>query len=321
MAAPRSEIPIVVLSEESPTSPVAGATAYVKTRATSELVTVFSDSGATNTAIAQPLTTNSSGMLTGWLPRGAYKVEITVSGKTPYVENLDIAPGSDGAVEASWIASEAVTGAKIAAAIKDAAAGTASLRTLGTGAAQAAAGNDARLSDERTPKATSVTTAKIVDANVTTPKIADANVTEPKIADGAVTSRKVKPTIEEKQLAADFVVPTGGVFELVPNFKVEYKPAVASTIKVLWNLWGQGSTAGSLIEFRIFKNGVQVVENNLITNTSEGGTNQMLNYARLFSAPAGETTIIELRTRGSGSGGTLQKRGGYTNMIAELYAA
>lgn len=38
-----------------------------------------------------------------------------------------------------------ITGAMIAAAIKDAAAGTASLRTLGTGAAQACAGNDSRL--------------------------------------------------------------------------------------------------------------------------------------------------------------------------------
>lgn len=38
-----------------------------------------------------------------------------------------------------------ITGAMIASAIKDAAAGTASLRTLGTGATQACAGNDSRL--------------------------------------------------------------------------------------------------------------------------------------------------------------------------------
>ena len=38
-----------------------------------------------------------------------------------------------------------ITGDMVAAAIKDAAAGTASLRTLGTGAAQACAGNDSRL--------------------------------------------------------------------------------------------------------------------------------------------------------------------------------
>lgn len=46
----------------------------------------------------------------------------------------------------------------------DAAAGTASLRSLGTGATQAAAGNDARLSDTRTPTDGSVTNAKVDSA-------------------------------------------------------------------------------------------------------------------------------------------------------------
>lgn len=51
------------------------------------------------------------------------------------------------------LAAGAVNSTEINAAIKDAAAATASLRTLGTGATQAAAGNDARLSDARTPLA------------------------------------------------------------------------------------------------------------------------------------------------------------------------
>jgi hypothetical protein len=46
-----------------------------------------------------------------------------------------------------------ITDAQVAAANKDGAAATPSLRTLGTGAAQAAAGDDARLSDARTPTA------------------------------------------------------------------------------------------------------------------------------------------------------------------------
>jgi hypothetical protein len=49
------------------------------------------------------------------------------------------------------IANGAVTDTQVAAANKDGAAGTASMRTLGTGASQACAGNDARLSDARTP--------------------------------------------------------------------------------------------------------------------------------------------------------------------------
>ena len=52
-----------------------------------------------------------------------------------------------------------ITGNEVAAAIKDPAAGTAGLRTLGTGAAQACAGNDGRLSDTRVPAASQAGTA------------------------------------------------------------------------------------------------------------------------------------------------------------------
>jgi hypothetical protein len=55
------------------------------------------------------------------------------------------------AVTEAEIANTTITHGKVAAANKDGAAGTPSMRTLGTGALQACAGNDARLSDSRTP--------------------------------------------------------------------------------------------------------------------------------------------------------------------------
>lgn len=58
-----------------------------------------------------------------------------------------------GSYPSPTIAALAVTDAKVAAANKDGLAGTASMRTLGTGAQQACAGNDSRLSDARTPTA------------------------------------------------------------------------------------------------------------------------------------------------------------------------
>lgn len=64
-----------------------------------------------------------------------------------------------------------ITGAMIAAAIKDAAAGTASLRTLGTASTSACAGNDSRLSDARTPADLSVTEGKIGAAAVAQAKL------------------------------------------------------------------------------------------------------------------------------------------------------
>lgn len=48
--------------------------------------------------------------------------------------------------------------------VVDGPAGSGTLRTLGTGALQAAAGNDARLSDQRTPTDGSVTAAKVANA-------------------------------------------------------------------------------------------------------------------------------------------------------------
>jgi hypothetical protein len=79
---------------------------------------------------------------------------------------------TDGSVtNAKVAAGAAIDEAKLNLA-SDAAAGTASRRTLGTGATQACAGNDARLSDTRTPTDNSVTTAKLVDANVTRAKLA-----------------------------------------------------------------------------------------------------------------------------------------------------
>lgn len=168
----RVELPIVVLNDKEPYNPVSGAPCVIFKRGTASEATVFTDSGATNNTATQPLSTDSAGRLSGWVARGAYDIQITIPGRTPYVEPFDASPAKDGDIDTAWLAEGAVTGAKVAAAIKDAATGTASLRTLGTGAAQATAGNDSRLSDERTPKANSVETAKIKDGAVTTDKTA-----------------------------------------------------------------------------------------------------------------------------------------------------
>jgi hypothetical protein len=75
-----------------------------------------------------------------------------------------------------------ITDAHVAAANKDGVAGTASMRTLGTGATQAAAGNDSRLSDARTPSDNSVTSAKIVDGAIVNADInASAAITRSKL--------------------------------------------------------------------------------------------------------------------------------------------
>ena len=81
-------------------------------------------------------------------------------------------PTAGSVVDASVAAGAAIAESKLALA-SDAAAGTASRRTLGTGALQATSGTDARLSDTRTPTAGSV-----VDASVA----AGAAIAETKLA-------------------------------------------------------------------------------------------------------------------------------------------
>lgn len=70
------------------------------------------------------------------------------------------------AADSIKVAIGGITDTEVAAANKDGAAGTASMRTLGTTATKACAGNDARLSDTRTPTDASVTLAKLASALV-----------------------------------------------------------------------------------------------------------------------------------------------------------
>lgn len=90
--------------------------------------------------------------------------------------------GALGIVDADVASGAAIAESKLALA-SDAAAGTASRRTLGTGATQAAAGNDARLSDQRTPSDNSVTSAKIADGAIVNADVnASAAIAQSKLA-------------------------------------------------------------------------------------------------------------------------------------------
>ena len=107
------------------------------------------------------------------------------------ITNADVAAGA-GIVYSKLNVAGSITAADVAAGYKDGAAATPSMRTLGTGSAQACAGDDARLTNTRTPTDGSVTNAKLADNSVTAAKIADGNVTAAEIADGNVTGVKIQ---------------------------------------------------------------------------------------------------------------------------------
>jgi len=110
-------------------------------------------------------------------------------------------------VTGAGIQDGSITDADIAAANKDGTAGTPSLRTLGTGAQQAAAGNDARLSNARTP-----TGAAGGDLTGTYPS--------PTIAAGAIGTSAFSSNIPVvRVLGGGVTVPASGAAKL--SFDVE----------------------------------------------------------------------------------------------------
>lgn len=105
---------------------------------------------------------------------------------TASILNADIATGA-AIVYSKLSLGGSILASDLNAAIKpsgSAAAGTEALRALGTTASTAAAGNDARLSDTRTPTDNTVSTAKIQAAAVTATQLADGTITYAKWAAG-----------------------------------------------------------------------------------------------------------------------------------------
>lgn len=117
-------------------------------------------------------------------------------------------PIGAGSIGTTQLAALAVTTAKIALGAIDAtlisgtlkpsvsaAAATEALRALGITGSTAAAGNDARLSDTRTPTDNTVSTVKIQNGAVDVNKLAASAVTDAKVAAGAAISLSKLATI------------------------------------------------------------------------------------------------------------------------------
>jgi hypothetical protein len=118
---------------------------------------VFVEQGTTNADTGWVSSADAGGTLgttaVTWIQFAAAGQVIAGAGLTKTGNTLDVGAGTGISVAADTvgIANSGVTDVQVAAANKDGTAATPSMRTLGTGAQQAAAGNDSRLSDSRAP--------------------------------------------------------------------------------------------------------------------------------------------------------------------------
>jgi hypothetical protein len=125
---------------------VAGATMNVYGPNTTTPVSPLYADPASGTPLPNPLTSDGRGWVYFYLATPqTVDLYVTAPGASPVLlEDVTVALPGD-------VIPGTITDAEVAAANKDGTAATLSLRTLGTGAQQACAGNDARLSNSRTP--------------------------------------------------------------------------------------------------------------------------------------------------------------------------
>lgn len=182
-----------------------------------------------------------------------------------------------GAVTSAKIADGTITDADVSSTNKDGTAATPSLRTLGTGAAQAAAGNDSRFSDSRTPSGTaggdlsgtypnptigtsavgttkiadgSVTSAKILDATIATGDLADDSVTSAKLADDATTD--ANRAVTTNHIRDDAITAAKIATDAVDS--AEIKAAAVGTAEIADLAVTDGKLAGSISNSKLSTN-------------------------------------------------------------------
>jgi len=198
----------------------------------------------TDGQVLQADSTQAAGVKWG-APSAVADASTTVKGIVQLVGDLT------GTATTPAVAAGAITDTKVAAANKDGAAGTASMRTLGSGSAQACAGNDSRLSDTRTPTDGSVTNVKLATDAVTAAKILDGTIANAEIsASAAIEFSKLNYHLGTSPPAA----PVDGMMWIFNNYPGVYWTFIydSSEPTYKWKFIGGPPIAVSIVTDQTF---------------------------------------------------------------------
>lgn len=96
----RVRVPITVIDNSG--NGVNGAAVHVKHRLSGLTATVYqAETGPTT--ISNPMSTDSSGRVTGWVERGAYNADISGTGISNYTQPFDAAAAENRSVDGLWL--------------------------------------------------------------------------------------------------------------------------------------------------------------------------------------------------------------------------
>jgi hypothetical protein len=111
----RTKIPLIILNPANGNAE-AGAEVAILTRA-DQLPADVHDAEVGGAVMTQPLISDFSGRVAGWVERGAYTAIITPETRPQYPEHFDSTPGSDSSIDTAWLGFVPISAAAVAAAI------------------------------------------------------------------------------------------------------------------------------------------------------------------------------------------------------------